>query len=236
MNRAAFARQGVDLQTGWMTIGEWFASHPPLSKRVAALDPSLAALVPSSSRGPARALAILGCLSLVPLVAAGVAVSQFPGVAARAGGGCPFFIGGDPPQPPPAASSTDSEDSRTSGPRGRRGRPSHSGEGPRPAVVAQDILRLSSLLESERQRGASASLGRAAAGTTLVARSAGDDVSGGSLRNRRRPVRYEQSGGEYVLWSVGPDAESDTDDDIVFDSRVSAASRRPSGPPMGGRH
>lgn len=42
-NLDAFARQREDLTSGVMTVGEWLASHPPLSKRIAELEPTLAA-------------------------------------------------------------------------------------------------------------------------------------------------------------------------------------------------
>lgn len=36
VNREAFIRQGADLR-GWMRIGQWFSTHPPLARRLAAL-------------------------------------------------------------------------------------------------------------------------------------------------------------------------------------------------------
>jgi hypothetical protein len=51
VNRTAFAAQRCDLSSVWMTIGEWLASHPPLTKRVAALAPELG----STAQMPARA-------------------------------------------------------------------------------------------------------------------------------------------------------------------------------------
>lgn len=61
-------RQDEDLDTGWMTLGRWLSTHPPLARRIAALDSSLGS--PGGSlAGPARALALV----VVPfvLVAAG---------------------------------------------------------------------------------------------------------------------------------------------------------------------
>jgi len=79
VNLAAFARQRADTNTGWMTIGEWFGSHPPLSKRVVALDPSVAPGRFHPGRGRVMALAILG---VVVVAGAGAAVG-----AARLGSG-----------------------------------------------------------------------------------------------------------------------------------------------------
>jgi Zn-dependent protease with chaperone function len=219
MNRVAFARQRADLQTGWMTIGEWFATHPPLSRRVAALDPALAALVPESSRGPVRALAILGCLYMVPLVAAGVALSQFPGWLKRqAPAAAAASAAAVRAEPSPVASGEESNE-----------RPTASAEPPHrtPAevaaarvVVSKDIVRLSSVPESERRAGHPLPWDARRLGRLWSDRNSGEDVPEDPFGTDGDSYRYEQSGGDYLLWSVGPDSESDTDDDIVYDSRV----------------
>lgn len=41
LNRKEFAAQRCDLDTVFMRLGEWLASHPPLSIRLAALNPAL---------------------------------------------------------------------------------------------------------------------------------------------------------------------------------------------------
>jgi len=41
VNRAALAQQRCNLRSGWMLVGEWLGSHPPLSKRLIALAPEL---------------------------------------------------------------------------------------------------------------------------------------------------------------------------------------------------
>ena len=61
-----FAAQQRDLDTGWMTLGRWLSSYPPLSERVGNLRPE-AAPTPSASTGPIRATGIMiGCI-VVPL-------------------------------------------------------------------------------------------------------------------------------------------------------------------------
>jgi Zn-dependent protease with chaperone function len=42
VNRVALARQQQQIAKGWMMVGEWLATHPPLSKRLIALAPHLA--------------------------------------------------------------------------------------------------------------------------------------------------------------------------------------------------
>ncbi|HTT66871.1 MAG TPA: M48 family metallopeptidase [Gemmatimonadales bacterium] len=74
VNRRALARQREDLATGWLTIGEWFGTHPPLSKRIAALDPALVegSTVPVSGR--VRALAIIAAFVAVVVVGSALLV------------------------------------------------------------------------------------------------------------------------------------------------------------------
>jgi len=64
VNLDAFARQRTDTNTGLMTIGEWFSSHPPLSKRVVAIDPSVTRDRFHPTRGRAMALAILAAVAV----------------------------------------------------------------------------------------------------------------------------------------------------------------------------
>ena len=65
VNQQALAHQREDLNTGWLTIGEWLGTHPPLSKRLAALEPALLSGLRPSWTGRLRALAIVGALGLV---------------------------------------------------------------------------------------------------------------------------------------------------------------------------
>jgi len=74
VNRAALVRQRQDLNTGLMTLGTWMSTHPPLAKRLHALDPSLGEGSPVSSAGALRAIGIIGLIFL-PFILAGVLVS-----------------------------------------------------------------------------------------------------------------------------------------------------------------
>jgi Zn-dependent protease with chaperone function len=62
VDRRVMVAQHGDLNTGWMTIGQWLSTHPPLLKRMAALDPSLAPADASTRAGSVRALAIVGAV------------------------------------------------------------------------------------------------------------------------------------------------------------------------------
>jgi Zn-dependent protease with chaperone function len=87
VNRRVFAAQRAALNTGWMTLGEWLGTHPPLSKRMIALDPALAAGTPRLRPiGAMRAAAIIG-LILLPLVAGTWAVAaKLPAIMRQANG------------------------------------------------------------------------------------------------------------------------------------------------------
>jgi Zn-dependent protease with chaperone function len=63
----AFTRQRKDINTGFMTLAEWFSTHPPLSKRVAVLSPELRDLEYSPVKGRLRAASII----LAVLIAVG---------------------------------------------------------------------------------------------------------------------------------------------------------------------
>lgn len=69
VNRQALAAQREDLNTGWVTIGEWMGTHPPLSRRIAALEPALLQGRARSHAGWMRALAILACFAAVGVFA-----------------------------------------------------------------------------------------------------------------------------------------------------------------------
>lgn len=70
VNRSALVRQQQDLNTGLMTIGTWFSTHPPLARRIHALDPSLSDGQPLSGSGTWRAIGVLA-LILSPFILAG---------------------------------------------------------------------------------------------------------------------------------------------------------------------
>jgi Zn-dependent protease with chaperone function len=84
VDRRVFAGQQADLDTGLMTLGEWFSTHPPLAKRLAQIDPSLAPGA-RSRVGALRASAIVGAV-LLPILLSGVAsVVVMRGSLLRAG-------------------------------------------------------------------------------------------------------------------------------------------------------
>lgn len=78
VNRTALVRQRADLNTGWMTIGEWLSTHPPLARRLCALDPALGDPRHGSGAGVARALLILALLFAPLALATWIGMSRLP--------------------------------------------------------------------------------------------------------------------------------------------------------------
>jgi len=67
VNREAFVAQRDDLNTAFMKIGQWFATHPPLARRVAALAPNLEQPGGDGTVATVGALLILAALLVGPI-------------------------------------------------------------------------------------------------------------------------------------------------------------------------
>lgn len=78
VNREAFVRQRADLRSAWMVVGEWLGSHPPLSKRVRALAPELAAADSAPARTAKRALQVAFAALVVIVVGAAATSAYLP--------------------------------------------------------------------------------------------------------------------------------------------------------------
>jgi Zn-dependent protease with chaperone function len=76
VNRREFAAQGRDLNTAFMKLGGWFATHPPLAQRLAALEPSLAPKVPASMTATMGALFVAFVLFALPIAGGAFFVKQ----------------------------------------------------------------------------------------------------------------------------------------------------------------
>jgi hypothetical protein len=202
VNRRALVAQRAALNTGLMRIAEWLSTHPPLASRLVALEPSLeSAPVPRAS-GNLRALAVITGL-LLPFVIAGAAAAFL----------LPRFS---------QALAQQQAAAEPAEPRYEAPPPDVAG-----AQVTEDFDRLIAFLKQE------SSAGRAL------------PTDGRDLYKRWSQIRryemepidpfdggrygYETDGEAFVLWSSGPDADPDTEDDINFDSRANArkVGRRP---------
>jgi Zn-dependent protease with chaperone function len=71
VNRRAFAAQDRDLNTAFMKLGEWFATHPPLALRLSALASNLRPARVSSLSASLGALAVAVLIVVIPIGAGG---------------------------------------------------------------------------------------------------------------------------------------------------------------------
>jgi Zn-dependent protease with chaperone function len=79
VNRRSLVAQRADLETVGMKIGHWFATHPPIAHRLAALQPSLAEGALGSIWTTVGALGIVALFTLVPAGASlGLAFGVLP--------------------------------------------------------------------------------------------------------------------------------------------------------------
>lgn len=83
VNMQAFASQVEDLNSGWLTIGTWLSSHPPLAERIIALEESLKPVGFTGSRGTYRALGLVGAVYILPTIAAIIAMMFLGKIAAE---------------------------------------------------------------------------------------------------------------------------------------------------------
>lgn len=210
VNLQAFVAQRRDLDTGWMTLGRWLGSYPPLSARVEAIRPELGHGLAPSSRGPLRAAAILLLASLLPATAAGVGVYLFSQKMRTLLGPAGFGSG--------AAS---------------LGRDDPSGDGedsPRRELTAAE--RTAALAQTDRDFSALEALLREEWAASHQLPTDGDELA--ALWERRRAgtpfpsdpfdgTRYgyiHESVNEALVFSSGPDSEPATADDLDHPVRL----------------
>lgn len=226
VNREAMARQREHLNTGWMRIGEWLSTHPPLVSRIAALDPSLEAVAGSTAAGTVRGLAIVGAAVATPVVAVMVAFAAIMGAMSLAMGSRAAQSAQHQQLDPAvlAAALGEPAPSRSLLATAPIAAPEEPLSPAGPVDVAQelatiqarmDLQTLASVIELEKISG-SMPLTLEALYVKLAERKGVDD-----LRDPYDGQRYgfEPGDGFYLLRSAGPDKVRGTADDIVRDSR-----------------
>jgi hypothetical protein len=189
-----FVRQRAQMRLGWMMLGEWLGSHPPLAKRLHALEPEpgLAAEPMHTSGGVPRSDGALLMRVWRPTFAALMVL----------------FIGGITVY---------------------SWLPAHGGRTRAPLVpesplarrqqIAHDFERLRLLLDADL-------IGRGhLPWDTSDLYSRWSQTFGTDDDELLDPFtgywyEYDRDGSAYRLRSAGPDGETDTEDDIVFDSRA----------------
>jgi Zn-dependent protease with chaperone function len=191
LDRRVLASQRSALNTGWMTIGEWLSTHPPIVKRIAQLDPSLRDPSLESPTGVLRALGIIG-IALTPVFVGGVvAALLFPA----------WIVRNTPARQAPSHTSAAFEP-----PSAEVGTP----------LAQRDFVELASFIREDERAG------RGLPWDTREVYERWNAAHPGT-REPRDPFDgtryvYEQRGNRFKLWSVGPDAEWETDDDLSYDS------------------
>jgi Zn-dependent protease with chaperone function len=203
VNRASLVAQRATLNTGLMRIAEWLSTHPPLASRLVALEPSLESVPVPRARGNLRAIAVMGA-EMLPFVIGGAGLALLVPMFTRA-------IEEQARQQQQQRLST-AEPAEPDEP-DYEAPPRDIADG----QVVEDFDRLIAFLKKE-----------SAAGRALPS-------NGRDLYRRWNQVRryefapvdpfdgqqygYETDGRAFVLWSSGPDASANTEDDIHFDSR-----------------
>ena len=193
VSRQALVAQKRDLNTGWMTLGQWFSTHPPLAKRLAALDVSLDPEARSAAGGTLRALSIiLGVLVILAgsifLVARGPVFSL---------GRLLSFRG-----------QSVTEDSSSAGPAYRI--PDTAGED-----LAAAFAAIGAVLDKEASSGGSLPDDIDGLYTLWSQKKADEQMPIDPYDGQE--IGYERTDDGYKLWSSGPDGASGTDDDITYE-------------------
>jgi Zn-dependent protease with chaperone function len=193
VNLEALARQREQLNTGWMTIGKWLGTHPPLSERITALSPSLVQGSAASIRGPILALVILLMVFALPMIGSGLfmrsVLPEFQKALLKA------QAAGQPDLDSPIDVTAAKEQ------------------------VADDLALLAEVANAHRESTGHVPADEA---TLILAweESHGDRaIPIDPFDGNRYGYRVEEN--NFILWSSGPDGQSATEDDIWLDSRDS---------------
>jgi Zn-dependent protease with chaperone function len=192
VNRRVFVAQRAALNTGWMTIGEWLSTHPPLAKRMLALDPSLSAGAPRLRPvGALRAAGILG-LVLLPIGLGGwAAATKLPAAME-------------------AVKENAERDANVA-------RPLAAADPLDSVQVAQDLERIGTFVMAEHAAGRGMPANSRDLWAIWKATYPGEPIPTDAFDGS--PYGYYRTRDGFVLYSSGPDGEADTEDDIEWRPR-----------------
>jgi Zn-dependent protease with chaperone function len=192
VNLQAFVAQRQALDTGWMAIGCWLSTYPPLSARIEALDPALGKALPHSTRGPTRAAFILSAALVLPGVLAAAGISLWmAAIQSQLSVATPDTAAGDDEAPQPMAG-TDEQ---------------------RAARVQQDFAAISDVVRRHHEK-----TGVLIDDAGVLADVWGEYREGSAPLDPFDGYAYGLTAvdGEVTLLSSGPDAEGQTDDDLLL--------------------
>ena len=190
VNLQAFVAQKQALDTGWMTIGSWLSTYPPLSARVEALQPALGKMIPHSTRGPTRAAILLSSLFVLPSVLAIAGAAVWVAVLQNTLN---------------AATSVSTESTYDP-------QPMEGTDAERSTRVQEDFEAISDVVRRHHQ-----ATGVLIADSDTLAAAWSDYRAGEAPLDPFDGYAYgmSEADGAIVLASSGPDATMDTEDDIV---------------------
>ena len=194
VNLEALARQRDLLNTGWMTLGKWFSTHPPLSERIAALEPRFLSGAGAPAQGPVRALGILAILILLPIAGLAVALSTFLPDFQQALAEARTQAAAMDAQPLSIVADAVTE------------------------KVWTDLDNLAMVAESVKRQTGSLPEDEAVLYTAWDEAATGEEAPLDPFDGQRYGYMLDE--GHFILWSAGPDGEGGTDDDIWYDSRM----------------
>jgi len=198
VDAVSFARQRETLNTGWMVLAEWLSTHPPLAKRMVAAVPALDVASVNYAVGYRRALGILLLVSLPFVAAFAAGLAMLPKWLASVA--------------PPAARQQAA---------GQRERPPA-----REGIYRTDanLRQIAAVIEGWRGLGQEIPWDSNDLHERWIASKTAGPEPLDPFDGER--YGYEQRGNSYRLWSVGPDGEAWTGDDLIYDSRTKTVGTR----------
>lgn len=223
VNRNALSAQRQELNGPMMKLGEWLSTHPPITKRLDALNPELAPLQISGIPAAAGALLFLVALFVLPIVG-GISAFAYIKPYLGAMGGAPGLGGGsqlpDLSGLPDTSSEIPAADAAVAADASAQPAEQQAEEvdvDPRRTQVDTDIMALAALVDETKAAGGALPKDQAALYKLWTKKRPGeaepaDPYSGGRYR-------FQLDGKtEYMIWSTGPDA-ADQSDDLYFASK-----------------
>jgi hypothetical protein len=222
-------RQRENLNTGWMKLGEWLSTHPPLVSRIAALDPALDALSERSASGTVRGLGIIAAAAAVPIALVFVATMAIANAANLLKPDGESDVAASENAELAELSNTLASYQREYDQRGARpsalASPAPAPAAPVPAAsvdfdqemaaiqARMGLETLANVIELEKTTAGAMPPDVDALYTKVAQRHADQPDPRDPYDGQR--FGYQIRDGHYVLWSVGPDKQSGTADDIV---------------------
>jgi len=190
VNLRALAGQREDLNSVWMKLGQWLATHPPIAHRLAALEPSLAEGKLRETRATLGALAFIGVVFVAPvLIGIWFSVKMWPEI--KRGMGVSQQRAAFADQAPSVTENASIEQ------------------------VKKGILDLVQVVEAERAQTHHLPMNVESLYEAWGTHRAGTSPPMDPFTGRR--YGYETDGTTYWIWSTGPDPDG-RGDDIVYSS------------------